>query len=433
VTPRPRPDGRTAPVRPAPLAAVRIRNWARLPACWLLVALLVIGAWRLGVLLRPAVSAYPVATALAIVLFALYAVPFMLFIQHLDYFEREPPVLLAAVFAWGALVAMAAAVPGNAALDSLAAKLASPAFAAAWGPALAAPIVEEPLKLLGVIMIALLAREQINSVMDGFVYGAVAGLGFQVMEDVLYAANAVARAGLGDSPGPVLMTLFARGFVAGLWSHTMFSALAGAGVGYAAVCRERSRLARLGFVAVCLLGAMLCHGLWNSPLLADGLRLGPPGILLELLVKGIPAFVVILALVRSAGHREATYYGRVLADLNDERIATPAEIEALATPAGRVAARRVPTGRQGSVAVARLQRAQAQLAVELSRGGTVESGAARRWYHEVLHSRGKLADTVPSGPPPAPVRSGWRRWALGALVATLIGIGLNLLLRALGL
>src|SRR6266508_1530778 len=197
----PRRASRTAPVRPAPLAAAPVRNWLRQPAYWLLMGLLLAGAWRLGAMLRPAVTAFPLSTALAIVLFGLYAVPFMLFIRHLDYFEREPPVLLAAVFAWGALVAVTAAVPGNAALNSLVAKVGSPAFAATWGPALAAPVVEEPLKLLGVVVVALLATEQINSVVDGFVYGAVAGLGFQVIENVLYAANAVAAAGLGDRAG----------------------------------------------------------------------------------------------------------------------------------------------------------------------------------------------------------------------------------------
>jgi hypothetical protein len=229
----------------------------------------------------------------------------------------------------------------------------------------------------------------------------------------------------------VWTTLFARGLVAGLWSHTMFSALAGAGVGYAVVRVDRSRPSRLGFAAMCLLGALVCHGFWNSPLIADGLGLGAPGVLVELLVKGIPALVVILALVRSAGHREAAYYSGVLADLNDGRIATPAEIEALATPAKRAAARRVPAGLAGFLAVARMQRAQAQLAVELSRGGTLDTGTARRWYREVRRNRRR--STARAAPPRTAGTGGWRRWLVGALVAMLIGFGLNLLLRMLGL
>jgi RsiW-degrading membrane proteinase PrsW (M82 family) len=406
-----------------------------MPACWLLIGLLLVGAARIVAVLRAAFVAYPLSIGLAVVLFALYAVPFLLFILHLDYFEREPPLLLAAAFAWGGLVAMAAAVPGNAALDNLIAKLGSPAFAAAWGPALAGPTVEEPLKLLGVVVIALIAREQINSVVDGFVYGAVAGLGFQVVENVLYAANAVARAGLGDHPGPVFTTFIGRGFVAGLWSHTMFSALAGAGVGYAAVRRDRSRSSRLGFAALCLLGAWLCHSLWNSPLLVDGLHLGPSGVLVELLVKGIPALVVILALVRSAGHREAAYYGGVLADLDDERIATPVDIEALASPARRAAARRAGralAGPRGFYAVTRLQRAQARLAVELSRDATLDSPAAQRRYRDVLRSRRRLLALGHLAAPPQATPGGWERWLVGAAIATLLGFGLNLVLWVLG-
>ena len=47
------------------------------------------------------------------------------------------------------------------------------------------------------ILIVLIARAQVNSVLDGMVYGALVGLGFQVVEDIVYAVNAVAVAGTG--------------------------------------------------------------------------------------------------------------------------------------------------------------------------------------------------------------------------------------------
>jgi RsiW-degrading membrane proteinase PrsW (M82 family) len=426
--------GAAAPVRPTPPAA-HPRYWLRLPACWLLIGLLLAGGWRVGSALGAAFTAYPFATGLAVLLFGLYAVPFLLFILHLDYFEREPPVLLAAAFGWGALVAMAAAVPGNGALDNLIAKLVSPGFAARWGPALTAPTVEEPLKLLGVVLIALVAREQINSIVDGFVYGAVAGLGFQVVEDVLYAVSAVARDGLGDHAGPVLTTFVGRGFVAGLWSHTTFSALAGAGIGYAVVRHDRSRTARLGVAALCLAGAWGCHGLWNSPLLAAGLHLGAVGVLVELLVKGIPALVLILALVRSASRREAVYYGQVLAGLADEQVATRTEIEALASPARRAAARRAGhrlAGVPGFAAVTRLQRAQAHLAVELSRGSPLDSAPVRRRYRDVLRSRRRLRALGELAAADLAAAGGRAFSLTGVALAGLFGLALNLLLLVLG-
>ena len=66
------------------------------------------------------------------------------------------------------------------------ARLGGPEFAARWTAALTAPFVEETLKGCGVVMIYLIARDEIDDVMDGFVYGAVCGLGFAIVEDVFY-------------------------------------------------------------------------------------------------------------------------------------------------------------------------------------------------------------------------------------------------------
>ncbi|NUR25172.1 MAG: PrsW family intramembrane metalloprotease, partial [Catenulispora sp.] len=203
-----------------------------MPAFWLLAGLLVVCGARLFTMLDTAYAKFPVATIAAVVLFGLYAVPFWLFIASMDFVEREPPLLLATAFAWGAAVATMVAIPGNQAIHDLLAKLVSPEFAAAWGSAIAGPTIEELLKGLGVIVIVLIARAQINSVLDGMVYGALVGLGFQVVEDIVYAVNAVAVAGQGDEIGPVVSTVFLRGFIAGLWSHTIFSALVGGGIAY---------------------------------------------------------------------------------------------------------------------------------------------------------------------------------------------------------
>jgi len=402
----------------------------RHPAFWLIVGLLLVGAGRVGVMVGRAGALYPVATTVALVLFALYAVPFLVFVDRLDYLEREPPLLLATAFAWGGLVATSAAIPGNIALDDLVAKVWSPGVAARWGPALAGPTVEEPLKLLGVVAVALLARSQINSVVDGFVYGAMAGLGFQVVENVLYAANEVASAGLGDRTGPVIAVFVARGFIAGLWSHTMFTALAGAGVGYAVVRRERSRPSRYGVALLCLAGAWLAHFAWNSPVLSGGFGLGTAGQIAAVLVKGIPALLVVLALVRAAGDREADYYARMLTDAGDPRLATAAEIEALCSPAKRSAARReayARAGWRGARAVRRLQSAQARLAVELSRGE--DAGPVARRRHDVLAARSRLVALADASRRAA--LPDIAIWVAGAVVAALIAFGLSLVLRVL--
>jgi RsiW-degrading membrane proteinase PrsW (M82 family) len=408
-----------------------------MPVFWLLVGVLLIGAVRLNGMVAAPLATYPAAMVTAFALFALYAVPFVVFIAALDHLEREPPVLLATAFAWGAVVVTASAVPGNLAADSLIAKLVSPRFAAMWGPALAGPTVEETLKFLGLVVIALLASAQINSVVDGMVYGAMVGLGYQVMENIAYAAIAVQDAGAGDRLEPVLSTFLVRGVLAGPWSHTVFTALAGAGVGYAIVRVDRSRAARGGVAALCLGGAWLCHFAWNSPLLAGGFGLGTPGRIAALLIKGVPVLALALVLAHLARRREAGYYAAALSTLADPRIVTPAELRAIAGVGGRAAQRRAAYARAGAAgdrAIRRLQDAQARLAVELSRGPADDGGltpAAAGRAREVLRARHALA-AVDLGAPHSrrPFAGSTVMWLIGAWVTVLGAIGLALTLRA---
>jgi RsiW-degrading membrane proteinase PrsW (M82 family) len=409
-----------------------------MPVFWLLVGLLLIGAVRLGGMVAAPFTRYPVATTTAFALFALYAVPFVIFIVNLDHLEREPPVLLATAFTWGAVVVTATAVPGNLAADSLVAKLVSPRFAAMWGPALAGPTVEEILKFLGVLVIALLATAQVNSVVDGIVYGAMVGLGYQVMENISYAANAVQAAGAGDRIEPVFSTFIVRGILGGPWSHTVFTALAGAGVGYAVVRVDRPAAARAGFAALCLGGAWLCHFGWNSPLLADGFGLGTAGQIGALLVKGGPVLALALTLAYLARRREDGYYATVLSTLADPRVVTPGELRAISSIGGRAALRRAAYARAGAAgdrAARRLQESQARLAVELSRGpagdGELTPAAAAR-VREVLRARHALAALDLGGSDShRPFAGSTVMWFIGAWVTVVGALGLALMLRAL--
>jgi len=397
----------------------------------MLLGLLAIGGWRTAALVGSAFTQFPKATVLAAVLFTIYAVPFVIVARSVDFLEREPALLLTAAAAWGGLVATTTAISGNSAVHDLLAKLGSPAFAATWGPAIAGPTIEEPLKTLGVVMVVLIARRQVNSVIDGAVYGAFVGLGFQVVEDFVYAVNAVGIAGRGDRVEPVVVTFFLRGFLGGLWSHTLFSALAGAGVAYFVVRRNRSVAHRLSVALLYVLGAWTFHFVWNSPWLDDGFGYGGLGVLIALLVKGIPALIMIMALVRSASGQEADFYLGGLVALGDPGVATAKELAVLRSGRRRMAARRYAyarCGRKGAAAVRVLQRAQARLAVEISRGG--ENVAELR--DAVLAQRRHL---IAFGHAEATAPPERRRSWMGALVgiglgfalATLVAIAINAL------
>jgi protease PrsW len=361
----------SAEVRPGRAAAL-----ARVPAFWVVAALLLAGAVRMALIAGRFATVYPIATGTAVLLFALLAVPFWLVVRELDFLEREPIELLVLAFAWGGLVATSVAIPASTAGENLIAKLGSPELAAGWGAALAGPAVEEIAKTLGVVVIVLIARPQINSVLDGVVYGAMVGLGFQIAEDIVFAVGAVALAGQGDQIQPVIATFLLRGFLSGVWSHTLFGALAGAGIGYLVVRHDRRFARRLGVAVLAWLGAWASHALWNSPLLIDGLGNGALALLAVLVLKGLPPLLLILWLVRYAHDREAAYYVGQLATLRDPELITESEMKVLVSGSARASARRLAgesAGHAGRHAVRRLQRAQARLAVELSRGSPAGS------------------------------------------------------------
>lgn len=421
----------SAPVVPTPPGATGRRSLV-LPAFWMLLALLVAGGVRVAGMVAASFRLYPVATVTAAVLFILYAIPFVLVVRSVDFMEREPPLLIGAAVGWGGLVATTVAISGDTAIRDMLAKLVSPAFAAAWGPAIAGPAVEELLKTLGVVLVVMVARKQVNSVVDGAVYGAFVGLGFQVVEDFVYAVNAVGIDGRGDRVGPVIAIFFLRGFLGGLWSHTLFSSLAGAGIGYFVVRRgSRSLSRRLGVALACVSGAWACHFVWNSPLLSDGLGYGLLGVVAALLIKGVPALIMIALLVRGAGGDEADFYLRELVALGDPRVVTRRELHALRTGRRRYAARRYAyarCGRPGAHAVRELQVAQARLALELSRGGD----RVDELYDVVLGWRGKLvAYGHPDAlVPPAPRRSWGGVVALlvfGAMVVAAVAVAIKAL------
>src|SRR5512140_2601279 len=112
--------------------------------------------------------------------------------------------------------------------------------------------------------------------MDGFVYGAMVGLGFTVVEDVSYFINAVAAApGAVDQAGPVFDTFIIRVVGGGLYGHVLFTGLTGTGFAYLMTRRHTSQLRHLGALA-CIGSGVLAHVVWNSPLM-DSLLLTRDG------------------------------------------------------------------------------------------------------------------------------------------------------------
>jgi hypothetical protein len=165
--------------------------------------------------------------------------------------------------------------------------------------------------------------------------------------------------------------------------------------------------------------------LWNSPIFSDGLGNGLVGLLAVLLLKGLPPLVLVLLIVRRVHDKEADYYVGRLAALGDADLITDDELAVLGSGARRAAARRharARAGRPAQAAVRRLQRAQAHLAVELSR----ESASTGPPCEEIRRQR-----TVLAGLDHPEAITGPRSWRHTASTAITTAVAIAVLFVAL--
>lgn len=353
------------------------RQWLRSRYPLLLVAF-VLAALSLPRTVNSVVNvatAYPVVGVVSLVVWLLYAFPLIWLITRVDFFEREPNTLIGIALAWGGVIATSMAVPANQAMFSLMTSVKGEAFTARWGSALAAPTTEESLKTLGIIAVTLLATRGIRSAIDGFIVGAVVGLGFQVVENFVYTGNLLLASNQEQPISTVLSVFLVRGIGSGLWSHAVYSGIAGLGIGYAFTRVDRSRSRRIAVLLAMFGLAWFLHFVWNLPVLVDGLSafsaVAKAAIILSLLA---------LVLYRNQG-RESYIYTEYLESVHDRSVITPTEIEELRTYRSREAAARAAArtgGARAAEAVRRLQRRQADLSVAMANGDFEQISQARR-------------------------------------------------------
>ena len=301
----------TAPLPPPPGASTRPRQrWGvqtglrqpRTWAFWLFVVALVLGAIYGLVFNALAMLISPAGWILSWLLLLLYIVPVALVVRWLDLYEREPRSMVVGAFAWGALVAIMFSGFGNDFWGVFITKVFGAEFASNWSAALTAPVVEEVYKYLGVVLLYLIARLEFDDLIDGFVYGALVGLGFSVSEDVFYFIFV-----FGGDIVSVLQGFFVRVLASGLYGHVMFTGIAGIGFAYFVSRRNDTSLARRLLVAAgLLLLAIFAHFFWNSPLFYE------LDVFVYGLVKGMPFFIAMVILVYLARRREHVALSEVL-------------------------------------------------------------------------------------------------------------------------
>jgi RsiW-degrading membrane proteinase PrsW (M82 family) len=320
----------------------------------------------------------PAGFVLSVVLMLLFIVPVVFVLRWLDQYEREPRSLVVGAFLWGLLVAPLFAGLGNDTYGVVITKLFGGEFAWDWSAAITAPIIEETYKYLGIVLLYLIARAEFDDLIDGFVYGALIGLGFAVAEDIFYFIFTFG----GDIPS-VIEGFYVRVIASGLYGHVTFTGIAGIGFAYFVTRRgERSFIRRFAVAAALLLLAMAAHFTWNSPFLAT------LPTLLYGIVKGLPFFIGLIILVVLARRREHQTLGQLLAREVGRAGLTATEVDLLADRHARRELSRLAQhngGGDAKRAFRRLQREDVNLALVES---TVDSPDDARLIQQRETTRG---------------------------------------------
>jgi len=295
-------------------------------AFWGYLLLVGTGIFVSGSRLAREYNAYSQAIALAVTSFAIYAGLFWWFTQHIDRYAKLPAKLMVVAFLWGGFAATwSMAVNANDAILALYAKAFGQSWALNWGAGLAAPFTEEPAKGSGLLLLIALAPRQVRTAFDGFILGAFIGLGFQIVEDILYAMTSAGSQFGANQIGAATGTILLR-MVSGVATHIAYSAIFCAGLIY--LLGRPAEPRRIGRGLLLVATPMLLHGIWDTlPAIA-----GPIGMTLVGLAIAVIAIALVIAVrvYQFTVTQEQTFMRHVMSPEEARNVITAAELEAMA-------------------------------------------------------------------------------------------------------
>ncbi len=291
-----------------------------------------------GLILILLTAVNPAGTALGFVLSTIAMSLVLLCYLWLDRWEPEPPRLLVLAFLWGASIAIVVSVLLEAYIESA----INPGQTATSfvTVAVVAPVVEEAAKgMFLLIMMTGRRRNELNSLTDCLVYAGVVAVGFAWLEDIFYIAD-------GETLASSLVTAAMR-LIMGPFAHPLFTTFTGVGVYFA--LQQRNTLAKVGYVVLGYLAAVVMHGLWNGSALV-----GVQAYFGVYVAWMMPIFGLAIALAVGSRRREQRIVAEKLPGMVAAGLVTPQEagwLGSIGTRKQAVAAVRQSGGRAAGVAV----------------------------------------------------------------------------------
>ena len=184
---------------------------------------------------------------------------FAYILYWLDRYEKEPLLLLGAVFIWGAVIAAGSAFIINTVMGLGIYVFTNSSFATDFATgSLVAPLVEESLKGLAVLAVFLVFRREFDSVLDGIIYAGIAALGFAATENTYY----IYTYGFQESGWSGLLSLtFIRIILVG-WQHPFYTAFFG--IGLATARLNKSWFVKIFAPLLGLAVGMFAHAFHNT-------------------------------------------------------------------------------------------------------------------------------------------------------------------------
>jgi protease PrsW len=292
-------------------------------------------------------------------------------VRRLDRNEKEPWRLVLVAFAWGAIVATSMVIWGESLWSAVAERTLVPGPGLDASSAFSAGLLEELAKGVAVLLLFLVMRNEFDDVVDGIVYGAAVGLGFNFMESIAYMTNLYAIF------NPEGVGAYAAGFqwyarqVLGLFfGHATYTALIGAGIGIARqLPNPRHKVIAIASGFLIAIAAHFSWDAWLAFFPIESSALGLVEIHLRTLIMTGPFTAAVIALLLAGIHFE----GRALSEqfrkeaAEDPGAILPTEVPILSSPWRRLT-ERMRALRKGGLrayfALARLQTAQLDLAME---------------------------------------------------------------------